>query len=273
MVNMCLMMISLIHKHIMGKPSVRQYLNEENENVQDFIGNHVFFHDRLLEQWVKMCSFNFITKNHGLVCLHNYEAGLHDICATLDVRDYVDYILYRNMLNVHVIISKEKTSTSGYFDVYVYDGNFLKSWFDDKLHSTEHRVLALICNGRESKESKKMCINPMCHARVLKITNYPSHFNIINCLYDIDKFQYLNMTGSLIVNKEVERSKNPNHSWLDDVWHIFTFFLSIYRHIFTPPRTMFSPTFFPLEERVPNHDNAIIKHEKSSTYHQMVVFD
>ena len=108
------------------------------------MGNHVFFHDRLLEQWVKMCSFDFITKDRGLVFLHNYEAGLHDICATLDARDYMDYILYRNMSNVHVIISKEKTSTSGYFDVYVYDGNFLKSWFDDELHSTERRVLALI---------------------------------------------------------------------------------------------------------------------------------
>ena len=43
MVNMQLMMISFIHKLIMGKPSVLQYLNEENENVQDFMGNYVFF--------------------------------------------------------------------------------------------------------------------------------------------------------------------------------------------------------------------------------------
>ena len=70
------------------------------------------------------------------------------------------------------------------------------------------------------------------------------------------------MAGSLVVNREVERSKNPNRSWPDDVWHIFTFFLSLYRQIFTPPWTMFSPTFFPLEERVPNNDNAVIKYEK-----------
>ena len=58
-----------------------------------------FFHYRFLEQWVKTCSFDFIAKDRCLVCLHNYEAGLHDILATLDATDYVDYILYRNMSN------------------------------------------------------------------------------------------------------------------------------------------------------------------------------
>ena len=101
MVNMRLMMISFMHKHIMDKPSVRYYLNE-NENIQDFMGNHVFFHDRILDQWIKTCHFDFITKDRGL---HDEEGRLQEFCA----RDYVDYILHKNMSNIHVIINKEET--------------------------------------------------------------------------------------------------------------------------------------------------------------------
>ena len=66
--------------------------------------------------------------------------------------------------HVECTCDNKKKSTSRYFDVYLYDGSLLKSWFDDEVHSTECRVLAFICNGGESKASKKMWINPMCHA-------------------------------------------------------------------------------------------------------------
>ena len=93
MVNMRLMMVSFVHMYIMDKLSVQEYLNE-NKNVQDFIGNRVFFHDRILECWIKMSQFEFISKDMSLLCNHDQDVDLHHFLSRLDVKDCMDFLLH-----------------------------------------------------------------------------------------------------------------------------------------------------------------------------------
>ena len=198
----------------------------------------------------------------GLFCGHDDEdADLLAFFSRINVKDSVDYLLRLGNSTLHIIINKKRTASIDNFDVYVYDGNFLKSWLDNELHSTYCRALAIVCNG--DKNNLSSIISSTCHGPVLEILNCPSYFSIIDCMYGIDtKSQYLNTVGSLVINREVDRCLSKEATWQDDAWCAFTFFLSLCRQMFMPSPNLFNGTLFPLEELCPCREDIIIRYEK-----------
>ena len=99
-----------------------------------------------------------------------------------------------------------------YFNVYAYDGNFLKNWLDDELNFTNQKSTLIKCNDDNNDDDTE--ISTTCHRHKLEIHNCPTYFNIIDCMYSIDtKFEYLSMAGSLVVNREVDRCLFKKSIW------------------------------------------------------------
>ena len=144
-------MMSFIHKYIMAKLIVKQYINISMKNVHGniyhFMGNYVFFHDKLLEKWLKMSKFEFISRDPELTC---QESDIQLNGAFDKIQDQVDCALFEDA-NLNIIVSKEKTSENTFFEVYVYNGEFLKAWFDQELHTMIRRVVLIECSQNLQK--------------------------------------------------------------------------------------------------------------------------
>ena len=53
-------MVSVMHKEIMHS---REFINNiGEEDIQKFIGTNVFFHDRLIEKWMRMCEYDVVSR-------------------------------------------------------------------------------------------------------------------------------------------------------------------------------------------------------------------
>ena len=53
-------------------------------NVHQFISNHVFFHDQLLERWLKLCSYEIISRDIGFELSSNNVMHAEAVIKTLD---------------------------------------------------------------------------------------------------------------------------------------------------------------------------------------------
>ena len=81
-------------------------------DVHQFISNHVFFDDRLLERWLKMCSYEIVLKDISFELSYNNAMHAEVVIKTLD--------------NVFIIFDNEvMNGNEKHFNVYIYDGNFL----------------------------------------------------------------------------------------------------------------------------------------------------
>ena len=109
-----------------------------------------------------MSQFKFISKRTILLCNHDQDVDLHD--SYLVSKDCVDFLLHRDNSKLHIIISKEEMTMSAYFDVYVYDGNFLKNWLDNELNFTKRKSTLIKYNDDNNDDPE---ISMMCQCRTL----------------------------------------------------------------------------------------------------------
>ena len=62
-------MVSVMHKEIMHS---REFINNiGEEDIQKFMGTNVFFHDRLIEKWMRMCEYDVISREFN--CLFRFS--------------------------------------------------------------------------------------------------------------------------------------------------------------------------------------------------------
>ena len=99
-------------------------------NVHQSISNHVFFHDRLLETWLKFCSYEIVPRDISFELSSNNAMHAEVVIKTLD--------------NVFIIFDNEVTNgNETHFNVYVYDGNFLRESFEKELLMLSDEILQM----------------------------------------------------------------------------------------------------------------------------------
>ena len=111
LINLRLIMMSFIHKEIQNQHEFRK----SKLNVQELIANHIFFHNRLLERWLAMCSYEVVAKDVS------FESTVDKLSA--EVSKMLD--------NVFIIFDEEVTGDDQkHLNIYVYDGNFIRDSFE-----------------------------------------------------------------------------------------------------------------------------------------------
>ena len=53
-------------------------------NVHEIISNHAFFHDRLLERWLKLCGYEIVLRDIGFELSSNNAMHAEAVIKTLD---------------------------------------------------------------------------------------------------------------------------------------------------------------------------------------------
>ena len=81
MVKLRLIIISFVHKEIMNQ---WEFKKDCGTNVHQFISNHVFFHDRLLERWLKLCSYEIVSRDISFELSSNNAMHAEAVIKTLD---------------------------------------------------------------------------------------------------------------------------------------------------------------------------------------------
>ena len=88
----------------------------------------MFFHDRLLERWLKLCSYEIISRDIGFELSSNNAMHAEVVIKTLD--------------NVFIIFNNEVTNgNEKHFNIYVYDENFLRESFEKELLMLSDEIL------------------------------------------------------------------------------------------------------------------------------------
>ena len=134
------------------------------------------------------------------------------------------------------------------FNIYVYNGNFLRPSFEFQLEELSKKLLPkvyAICTSESVDFDRVSC---HCHARSILVRKTLSHTTIIDRLYNaIEKFEYFSTAGGMVVNHEITRI-SAQKSYKDNAYLAFSFFMSLYPQIFSSARSTFSNQFIDREE-------------------------
>ena len=93
----------------------------------------MFFHDHLLEKWHQLSKFKDTHSFIGDDAIEDEDRVAKQIQQVLNDKE-----------NVYILFDEEITSQSTHFNVYVYDGNFLRQSFERELF-IESEKLVLVC--------------------------------------------------------------------------------------------------------------------------------
>ena len=242
MVKLRLIIISFIHKEIQNQWEIKNCIM----NIHEFIGNHIFFDDRLLERWLKLCSYEIVSSDIGFDLSSDNAMQAEEVLNTLD--------------NVFIIFDKEVTNgNEKHFNIYVYDGNFLRESSEKELIMLSDEILPNVYCIRSSIDASPHSISQNCHERSICVKRVNPHRNMIDRLYDAnEKFEYFNTVSGFVINRELDRLvRDTQKTLIDDAWPAFMFFLSLFSQVFTPSKALFSTEFVDLIEM--HHSNKSIK--------------
>ena len=245
MVKLRLIIISFIHKEIQNQWENKKCVT----NIHEFIGNHIFFHDRLLERWLKLCSYEIVSSDIGFDLSSDNAMRTEEVLNTLD--------------NVFIIFDEEVTNgNEKHFNIYVYDGNFLRESFEKELIMLSDEFLPNVYCIRSLIDASPHSISQNCLASSIRVKRVNPHRNVTDRLYDAnEKLEYFNTVSGFVVNRELDRlARDTQKTFIDDAWSAFTFFLSLFSQVFTPSKALFSTEFVDLIEM--HHSNKSIKYQK-----------
>ena len=193
MVKLRLIIISFVQKEIMNQWEFKDCCTT---NVQEFISNHVFFHDRLLERWLNLCSYEIVSRDIGFELSSNNAMHAEAVIKTLD--------------NVFIIFDNEVTNENEkHFNIYVYNGDFLRESFEKELLILSDEILPNVYCLHSSIHASPNLIGQNCHARFIRVKQVCPHKIVIDRLCDADeKFEYFNTAGGLVINREIDKLKD-----------------------------------------------------------------
>ena len=108
--------------------------------------------------------------------------------------------------NIFIIYDNESTSDGDMFNIYIYDGNFLRPSFEIQLEELSKKLLPKVYVIRMSKSIDFDRISCHCHAQSILVRKTQSYTTIIDRLYDANKkFEYLSTAGGMVINREITR--------------------------------------------------------------------
>ena len=177
--------------------------------------------------------------------------------------------LYSYLENVFVIYDIENTMDKRLFNIYIYDGNFLRASFEEELLEKFEDIMPTIYSLHSLTMVKEDCVEPNCHAHSILVKQTCPYTDAIDrmCMIRIiriiriynKKFEYFNTAGGLVINCEIDRiqiNKSSNNitkkTFTDDSYAAFSFFMAVFAQVFSPSKTLFSNDFVELIEEVNN---------------------
>ena len=130
-------------------------------NIHEFIGNHILFQDRLLERWLTLCSYEIISSDICFDLSSDSAMQAEEVLNTLD--------------NVFIIFDEEVTSgNEKHFNIYVYDGNFLRELFEKELIMLSDEILPNVYCIHSSIDASPHSISQNFHARSIHVKKVKS---------------------------------------------------------------------------------------------------
>ena len=194
----------------------------------------------------------------------SYEVVAKDVSFESTV-DKLSAEVSKTLDNVFIIFDEEVTGgNQKHLNIYVYDGNFIRDSFEEELLEFSDKIFPKVYSLHCQPLAPPCSVGRYCHAQSLRVKEVISHRNVIDQLHDANaKFNYFNMVGGLVVNREVDRlTKNVKRSFMDNTWSAFTFFLSLFSQMFTPMQDLFSSEFVDTIEGHPKDKSVIIEYQK-----------
>ena len=247
-------MVSFVHKEILNHWQFKKHV--DLSSIHSVIGSNVFFHDRLIERWLRMCTFEVIANDNASSLNDLQSDGRTNIQEALNAEENV-YIIFDN----EVCDMNEPCN----LNVYIYDGNFLRDSFKEQLFMKSEDIEATVyflCTN-------ETYVGENCHARSIMVKRICPYKNVIDRMCDTtEKFNYFNTAGGLVINREVDRMLNGVKTFKDDCWLAFTFFMAPFSQVFTPSNELFSNEFISMTECNPcKKEN--MSYEKNLMFVQM----
>ena len=86
-------MVSFVHKEILNHWQFKKHV--DSSSIHSVIGNNVFFHDRLIERWLRMCTFEVIPNDDASSLNDLQSDGRTNIQEALNAEENV-YIIFDN---------------------------------------------------------------------------------------------------------------------------------------------------------------------------------
>ena len=132
------------------------------------------------------------------------------------------------------------------FNIYIYDGNFLRPSFEEELLEKSEDIIPTIYSLCSSTMVKD-CLGPNCHAHSVLVKKTCPYTDVIDLMCTINKkFEYFNMVGGLVINCEINRiqiNKSLNNrikrTFTDDSYVAFSFFMALFAQVFSPSKHYF----------------------------------
>ena len=169
-----LMMMTFVHKQI-GLKGVL------DKDIHEHIGQRIFFHDRLIECWIRDIDLDVVSDNFSTM-----NSPLH----TSHCKQYIK----QNIFIVYDNITRKYEDGEERMVVYVYDGDYLNVTFRKQL-----------IRMSDSLEPNHYSIRVRDHHvqdHQLTVKRVSRHFSMLDSLHDPNvKFDYICSVRGVIVNR------------------------------------------------------------------------
>ena len=218
-----LMMTAFIHKEIMSSTQFKHLV--KSDELHEQIGSRIFFHDQIIESWIKVTDFNVVSKEMNGFTSEEKDITLKDLSTHNE--------------NIFIIYNNNYTNDGLTFNIYVYDGNFLKPSFEAQLREMSKMLLPKVYAVHSSTSVEFTHVSHHCHACSILVREAKNYTNIIDRMYDLDKrFEYITTAGGMMINQEIKRICKSHDavkkkSYKDDACSAFSFFMALFCQIFS----------------------------------------
>ena len=164
-------MMVFVHKEIMCSNQFRSMV--KSDELHEQIGSRIFFHDRIIERWIKITDFGVVSKAMNKFIREEKEIALKDPSTYTE--------------NIFIIYNNESMSDGDLFNIYGYNGNFLKPSFELQLEELSKRLLSKVYVIRTSKSVDFDRVSCHCQAQSILVRKTHSYMTIIDRMCDANK--------------------------------------------------------------------------------------
>ena len=196
-----LLIMCFIHRYVLG-----HYLLRHLENVQDFIGNRVFFHDRLVQCFIIECEERetLLERDDIFVVFDVRKTGLkRDVCVFVLIGEYLREGLQMDLMR----IERDKALPT----TFAMTNNWDEMEF-------EYGLDASCTHSREIVVNKVRIERGMVG-------------EVERC--NENRFRFLNTVGGLLLNKQMdERQLLLPWNKVNEVFDVFHFLLALFCEVF-----------------------------------------
>ena len=197
-------MMTFVHKQI-GLKGVL------DKDIHEHIGQRIFFHDRLIERWIRDIDLDVVSDNFST---------MNSLLHASHCKQYIK----QNIFIVYDNITWKYENGEERMVVYVYDGDYLNVTFRKQL-----------IRMSDSLEPNHYSIRVRDHHvqdHQLTVKRVSRHFSMLDSLHDPNiKFDYICSVRGVIVNRQIQR-KHKAKSYKDTSYSLFSFFMALFCQFF-----------------------------------------